>query len=68
LASVAFPAISTGVFGYPMEAAARVALIAVAETAARLRSVRSVRFVLADQGALRVHRQEMQRLQEQRHL
>lgn len=53
--SVAFPAISTGVFGYPMEEAARVALKTVLEAAATLRSVRRIRFVLWDREALRVH-------------
>lgn len=44
-ARVAFPAISTGVYGYPIDEAARVALEAVrtADT-----SVREVRFVLFD--------------------
>ena len=44
-ARVAFPAISTGVYGYPIEEAARVAVEAVrtADT-----SVREVRFVLFD--------------------
>jgi O-acetyl-ADP-ribose deacetylase len=46
LASVAFPAISTGVFGYPMEAAARVALRTVIETIPTLTSVKYIRFVL----------------------
>lgn len=64
LRSVAFPAISTGAFGYPMQRAAEVALGTVLKMAGRLQSVRSVRFVLADEGALRVHREVLQRLLE----
>lgn len=56
LASVAFPAISTGAFGYPMEEAARVALGTVWETAPELESVDRVRFVLFGDRALDVHR------------
>jgi O-acetyl-ADP-ribose deacetylase (regulator of RNase III) len=50
-ASVAFPAISTGVYGYPVEEAAPVAVAAVraAETQVEL-----VRFVLFDEATLRV--------------
>lgn len=55
LRSVAFPAISTGAFGYPPEAAARIALATVADTGARLESVKRVRFVLHDESALAVH-------------
>ena len=46
LVSIAFPAISTGVFGYPLQDAAAVAMKAVADTRADLNSVRLVRFVL----------------------
>ena len=46
LASIAFPAISTGVFGYPLRDAAEVAMKAVADTLGDLNSVRHVRFVL----------------------
>ncbi len=46
MASVAFPSISTGAFGYPVEAAARVAVAAILEEVARLSSVRHIRFVL----------------------
>ena len=58
--SVAFPAISTGVFGYPAEEAARVALRAIAEQAARLGTVRRVRLVLHDERALAVHAAALQ--------
>lgn len=55
LSSVAFPAISTGAFGYPLPEAARTALRAVGDTARRLRSVTHVRLVLADAPALAAH-------------
>ncbi|PXX93461.1 RNase III inhibitor [Marinobacter vulgaris] len=44
--SVAFPAISAGSFGYPIEAAADVALAAVKQVLPRLDNVTRVRFVL----------------------
>ena len=53
--SVAFPAISTGVFGYPVEEAARVALGTVVEETERLKSVRLVRFVLFGASDFEVH-------------
>ena len=46
LRSIAFPAISTGVFGYPLQDAAAVAMKAVSDMLAELNSVRLVRFVL----------------------
>lgn len=49
LASVAFPSISTGIFGYPVERAAPIALGAVRDTLAKGVSVTLVRFVLWDQ-------------------
>ncbi len=55
LATVAFPAISTGAFGYPMEAAAEVAVRAVAEAAPELTHVRLVRFVLTGEDVVAVH-------------
>jgi len=55
LVSVAFPAISTGVFRYPLVEAAEVAMSAVAQTASGLKSVRTVRFVLYDDAALGVY-------------
>lgn len=64
LASVAFPALSTGAFGYPIEAAAEVALRTVIETAARLERVERVRFVLFGSPAMRAHTEALARLTE----
>jgi O-acetyl-ADP-ribose deacetylase len=55
LDSVAFPAISTGVFGYPLEEAARVAVGAVLREAERLEHVRLIRFVLFGSSDLEVY-------------
>ncbi len=53
--SIAFPAISTGIFGYPLEEAAEVALRAVVEEAEGLEHVRLIRFVLFAEEDLEVH-------------
>jgi O-acetyl-ADP-ribose deacetylase (regulator of RNase III) len=54
--SISFPAISTGVYGYPLEEAARIALATIAS---RLRHpdcpVQNVSLVLFDQAAYTVH-------------
>jgi O-acetyl-ADP-ribose deacetylase len=55
LDSLAFPAISTGIFGYPVEEAAEVALGAVVEEAGRLEHVRLIRFVLFGERDFEVH-------------
>jgi O-acetyl-ADP-ribose deacetylase (regulator of RNase III) len=63
ISSVAFPAISTGVFGYPMEEAAEVAFRTIAEMAPSLKSVKVIRFVLRDEKALRIHEETLARLE-----
>jgi O-acetyl-ADP-ribose deacetylase len=55
LQSIATPAISTGIFGYPVDAAADVALRTVARQAPTLRSVQLVRFVLWGASDLAAH-------------
>lgn len=62
LASIAFPAISTGAFGYPMEEAARVALRTVLGKAKDLLSLKLVRFVLADQKSLAIFEHTLEEL------
>ncbi len=52
LASLAFPAISTGIYGYPLHLAAPVALKAVAENLPDCESLILVRFVLFGHDAL----------------
>jgi O-acetyl-ADP-ribose deacetylase (regulator of RNase III) len=49
LTSVAFPAISTGIFGYPVELAAPVALGSALNALRNAGNVREVRFVLFDE-------------------
>lgn len=51
---VAFPAISTGVYGYPVTEAARVAIRAITEMLPSLQSVEEVRLVLYDAVAYQV--------------
>jgi O-acetyl-ADP-ribose deacetylase len=60
--SVAFPAISTGVFGYPVEEAARASLGTVMEETEHLKSVRLVRFVLFGEEDLEVHERVLSEL------
>jgi O-acetyl-ADP-ribose deacetylase (regulator of RNase III) len=59
LASVAFPSISTGAFGYPIEQAAAVALDAIAAFLATARAVRLVRCVVFSAADLEVYRRAL---------
>jgi O-acetyl-ADP-ribose deacetylase (regulator of RNase III) len=47
--SVSFPSVSTGAFGYPVQAAAQIALRAMADMLHQPKSVKLVRFVLFDE-------------------
>ncbi|MFP4168831.1 MAG: macro domain-containing protein [Desulfonatronovibrionaceae bacterium] len=53
--SVAFPAISSGAFGYPLQDAARIATGTIIENASRLSSVRRIRFVLFGGSAFKTY-------------
>jgi O-acetyl-ADP-ribose deacetylase (regulator of RNase III) len=61
-ASVAFPAISTGAFGFPLEPAARIAMQTVLDRAPHLSSVSRIRFVLFDDETRKVHEAVLQDL------
>ncbi|MFO7838081.1 MAG: macro domain-containing protein [Desulfosalsimonadaceae bacterium] len=50
IASIAFPAISTGAFGYPIKDAAQIALQTIREEIPQLEHVKKIRFVLYSQG------------------
>jgi len=53
--SVAFPAISSGAFGYPLQDAARIATGTIIENASRLSFVRRIRFVLFGGSAFKTY-------------
>ncbi|MDP3182786.1 MAG: O-acetyl-ADP-ribose deacetylase [Desulfobaccales bacterium] len=53
--TVAFPSISTGAYGYPMEAAARIALKTVKDYLAEHPEIQRVRFVLFGRPAYEVY-------------
>jgi len=60
--SIAFPAISTGAFGFPIKEATQIAFRIVKEKLAQLKNVKHIRFVLHNQGALSVHEQYLEEL------
>jgi O-acetyl-ADP-ribose deacetylase len=64
LASLATPAISTGIFGYPLAEAAQVAMNAVLTAIPSLRAVRLVRFVLFSAEDAAIHREVLAALPE----
>jgi O-acetyl-ADP-ribose deacetylase (regulator of RNase III) len=60
--SLAFPSISTGVYGYPMEDAARIAVKTVADYLARHPQIERVRLVLFGRAAYEVYARVLQEL------
>ncbi len=60
--SIAFPSLSTGAFGYPMEGAAEVAFRTIKEKIPELNEVKLIRFVLYSSGALDVHERVMEKV------
>ncbi len=62
LDSIAFPAISTGIFGYPPEEAAEVVLKAVLETIPQLHQVKKIRFVLYSDKDLEIYERTLSHL------
>jgi O-acetyl-ADP-ribose deacetylase (regulator of RNase III) len=60
--SIAFPAISTGAFGYPMREATEVAFLTVKNEIGKLNSVKEIRFVLFSEDDLNLHKQLMDKI------
>jgi O-acetyl-ADP-ribose deacetylase (regulator of RNase III) len=60
IVSVATPAVSTGIFGYPVDEAAGVAMKTLRAEASGLQSVKLVRFVLWDAADLELHERALE--------
>jgi len=61
-ASVAFPAISTGIYGYPMQDAARIAFQTIIDYLRAHSEIALVRYVLYDARALAAHERMLQEI------
>lgn len=61
-ASVAFPAISTGVYGYPMEQAAHIAFRVIMDYVREHPEIKRVHYVLYDARAFETHRQVLEQM------
>lgn len=62
LSSIAFPALSAGAFGYPLDDAARIALTTVRETLPQCPGIERVRFVLFDAGSAEIFQDALESL------
>ncbi len=62
ISSIAFPAISTGFFGYPIEEATEVALKTCLEIIPQLKKVKRIRFVLFDKEAYNIYQNKLKEL------
>jgi O-acetyl-ADP-ribose deacetylase (regulator of RNase III) len=62
LSSIAFPAISTGVYGYPVEDAARIAFTTMLEFSRTHDMPKAVRMVLFSSDVLAVHKRVLAEL------
>ena len=63
LASISFPAISTGAYGFPVDDAAPIALSAVAAALRSAKNVKTCRFVLFDFSTMRAFERAAEKLQ-----
>lgn len=61
--SIAFPALSTGAFGFPQEEAARVAFRTILDQSPSLRSLKRIRFVLFSEADRALHERVLRSVQ-----
>lgn len=59
--SIAFPAISTGIFGYPIEEAAEVSIKAIVDTTPILKKIKVIRIVLFDFDSFSIHKNVLEK-------
>jgi len=62
LKSIAFPAISTGAYGYPLHEAAQVALQTIIDYLTHHQNILQVRFVLYDQNSYEIFTEELKKI------
>lgn len=62
IVSIAFPAISTGIFGYPVEDAAKVALTTIIEMIPTVKYIKKIRFVLYNEHDLELHKKTLSQI------
>jgi len=62
IGSIAFPAISTGAFGYPVREAAEIAFRIIIEMIPKLQYVKRIRFVLYGDRNLDIHKEILSRI------
>ncbi len=64
ISSIAFPSISTGIYGYPVEEASGIALNTVIDYLKNHPEIKLVRFVLFDSNTYRVYEETLKKLTE----
>lgn len=62
LSSIAFPAISTGIFGYPIEEAARIAITTIIGKISEVRYLKKIVLVLYSSNDLEVHQKILEQI------
>jgi O-acetyl-ADP-ribose deacetylase (regulator of RNase III) len=60
--SIAFPAISTGIFGYPIEEATQVVFRTIKKFLPKLNYIKHIRFVLYDRSSLDIYEKYLEKL------